>query len=839
MRIEHEVGKKRHTLLREFETNQEILQRQFATGFAGMNIHLQRSAPGQAELDKLGALYNEGRFLDLEFKTRSLIQHYPQSGFLWKALTTSLHMQGVDPLPTMQKAAVYVDDDVEVHYNLGYLLQQKGRLPEAEAAFLRALEIKPDFAQAHNDLGTLFQNTNRLPAAEAAYQRALELKPDSAVAFNNLGYLYQVTKRLPEAEAAYLRALELKPDYAETYYNLGYLYHETKRLTEAEEAYGRALELKPDYAEVYNNLGTLLHEAKLLPEAEKAYRRALELKPDYAEGYNNLGSLLQEAKHLPEAEAIYRLALELKPDDLDTLISLGNLFHETKRLIEAEAAYRHALEIKPDFAEAHYNLGNVLKDGSQFEGAMESYRRLLDLKPDFPCVYGDYLYSKMQCCNWEGLNDAFHKILVDIDANKPVSTPFILLTIPATLAQQKTGAQRWVRDTCPEVPTTSNVNDKYSHDKIRLGYFSSDFYNHATAHLMAELLEQHDRSKFEVIGISFGASPDDTMRQRLNTAFDRFIDVHHQSDAEICALARSLEIDIAIDLKGFTGNARTGIFALRPAPVQVNYLGYPGTMGAPYMDYLIADPTLIPLEHQPYYTEKIAYLPDSYQVNDSHRQISARLYTRSEVGLPEAGFVFCCFNNNYKITPVVFDIWMQLLKQVEGSVLWLYEGNPWATQNLLSEAAKRGVAPERLVFAKRMDLPEHLARHRLADLFLDTFYCNAHTTASDALWAGLPVLTLLGDTFAGRVAASLLNAIGLPELITHTHDEYKTLALALATQPDKLALLRQQLAKNRTTQPLFNTERYTRHIEEAYTRMWQRHQEALVPEHMYVGKVNE
>jgi len=273
---------------------------------------------------------------------------------------------------------------------------------------------------------------------------------------------------------------------------------------------------------------------------------------------------------------------------------------------------------------------------------------------------------------------------------------------------------------------------------------------------------------------------------------------------------------------------------LRPAPIQVNYLGYPGTMGAAYIDYLIADPTLIPVEHQQHYTEKIAYLPDSYQVNDSHRRISERQFTRSEVGLPEEGFVFCCFNNNYKITPAVFDIWMQLLKQVEGSVLWLYEGNQWATQNLLSEATKRGVAPERIIFAKRMDLPEHLARHRLADLFLDTFYCNAHTTASDALWAELPVLTVLGDAFVGRVAASLLNAIGLPELIAYSHEEYKALALELASNPEKLSLIKQNLAKNRNTHPLFNTERYTRHIEEAYTRMWQKHQESLLPDHIYV-----
>jgi predicted O-linked N-acetylglucosamine transferase (SPINDLY family) len=326
------------------------------------------------------------------------------------------------------------------------------------------------------------------------------------------------------------------------------------------------------------------------------------------------------------------------------------------------------------------------------------------------------------------------------------------------------------------------------------------------------------------------------MRQRVSAAFDRFIDIGNQSDQGIASLAKCLEIDIAIDLKGFTTNARTGIFALRSAPIQVSYLGYPGTMGAPYIDYLIADPTFIPDEHQQHYTEKIAYLPDSYQVNDSHRQISERQFTRSEVGLPDAGFVFCCFNNNFKITPDVFDIWMQLLKRIDGSVLWLFEDNTQAKQNLLNEAIKRGITANQLVFAPRMDLPDHLARHRLADLFLDTFYCNAHTTASDALWADLPVLTCLGKTFAGRVATSLLNAIGLTELITHSHEEYQALAVELATRPEKLDSIKRLLAHNRITHPLFNAALFTRHIENAYILMQARHQSSLLPDHIYARK---
>jgi predicted O-linked N-acetylglucosamine transferase (SPINDLY family) len=320
----------------------------------------------------------------------------------------------------------------------------------------------------------------------------------------------------------------------------------------------------------------------------------------------------------------------------------------------------------------------------------------------------------------------------------------------------------------------------------------------------------------------------------LEKSFDRFIDTGALSDKDVALLARSLEIDIGVDLNGFTQGGRTNVFALRSAPIQVNYLGYPGTMGAGYIDYLVADSTLIPEGQQQHYTEKIAYLPDTYQVNDSKRLIAEKLFPKTECGLPEEGFIFCCFNNNFKFTPEIFDIWMRLLSRVEGSVLWLFEGNAAAAKNLRAEAQARGVTPERLVFAKRADLSEHLARHRLADLFLDTLPCNAHTTASDALWAGLPVLTCLGQTFAGRVAASLLNGVGLPELITRSLDEYEALALELATNPQKLLSLKQTLAANRSTRPLFDTALFTKHIESAYVSMWKRHRAGLAPEHIYV-----
>jgi predicted O-linked N-acetylglucosamine transferase (SPINDLY family) len=352
---------------------------------------------------------------------------------------------------------------------------------------------------------------------------------------------------------------------------------------------------------------------------------------------------------------------------------------------------------------------------------------------------------------------------------------------------------------------------------------------------MAELLELHDRSRFELVGIDFGPVADDAMRTRVRACFDRFIDVRTLSDREVAQLSRDLAIDIAVDLKGFTEDARPGIFAERAAPVQVSYLGFPGTMGAGYIDYIVADEVVIPAASRPLYSEKVVSLPDSYQVNDRKRRIADGTFTREELGLPADGFVFCCFNNDYKVTPSTFDGWMRILRRVEGSVLWLFEDSAMAATNLHKEAERRGVGAERLVFARRMAPHDHLARYRNADLFLDTLPYNAHTTASDALWAGLPVLTCAGEAFASRVAASLLSAVGLPELITTTPAAFEALAIALASDRARLGRVRATLAANRPTAPLFDTPRFARHIEAAYQEMHERRLAGLPPDHITVA----
>jgi predicted O-linked N-acetylglucosamine transferase (SPINDLY family) len=432
------------------------------------------------------------------------------------------------------------------------------------------------------------------------------------------------------------------------------------------------------------------------------------------------------------------------------------------------------------------------------------------------------------------LDSDIDRIAAGVHGGAGAPNPFYVLTLRDSAALQKAAAEKWVREEYPARFPAAAAHNRARGERIHIGYFSADYHDHATSYLIAQLFELHDRARFRVTAFSFGPDSRGVMRRRLEAACEGFIDVRRRSDAEVAQQARDMGVDIAVDLKGFTQDHLTGIFAHRAAPVQVNYLGYPGTMGAPYMDYLVVDKVLVPAESRSCYGEKIIHLPDTYQVNDSKREIADRVFTRAELGLPAGGFVFCCFNSSYKILPFVFDHWMRILLRVPDSVLWLLADNPSAANNLRRAATIRGVDAQRLVFADRIDLPHHLARQRAADLFIDTLPCNAHTTASDALWAGLPVLTCVGETFAARVGASLLMAIGLPELIVPILDGYEDLAVSLATHPEQLADIRRRLEENRLTAPLFNTPLFTRKIEAAFAQIHERHRSGLPPDHVFV-----
>lgn len=711
---------------------------------------------------------------------------------------------------------------------------QGGDLVEAERICKAILGVQRDHFDALHVLGLVKARQGHFKEADRLLSRALKRNPASAEAYTSHGNVLRARGHFEEALASYDCALAINPKLAGVLNSRGGALSTLQRHTEALASYDRALALKPDFVEALNNRSGALKELKRFDEALAGYDRTLAIKPNLTVALYNRGGVLSALKRHTEALASYDRALALQPDFAEALNNRAGTLLVLNRHEQALASCDRALALKPAFAEALHNRGTALSRLGRHEAAIEAFRRALELNGGLRFAKGALLHSSMHCCDWRTYEAESARVIADAQAGECAAEPFVCLGISDSAQDQLRCAQTWVREQCPQTPTALRTGEHYAHDRIRLAYVSTDFREHALSHLMTGLFEQHDRTRFETLAVSLGPDDGSAMRTRLKGAFEQFIDMRQRGDREIAQLLRDREIDIAVDLNGFTNGARPGIFALRPAPVQVNYLGYPGTMGADYIDYIIADETVIPRELQGCYTEKVVYLPDTYLANDylaidATRRIAQRTPTRAEVGLPDRGFVFCSFNNNYKITPAVFGIWMRLLRETPGSVLWLIEGSSAAQINLRREATERCIAPERLVFAPRVKLEDHLARHRLADLFLDTLPCNAHTTASDALWAGLPVLTCMGTTFAGRVAASLLHAIGLAELIARSPGEYEALALQLASDQSRLLGIRQKLAKHRGSHPLFDTSRFRRHIEAAYIQMWEQQQRGEPP----------
>jgi tetratricopeptide (TPR) repeat protein len=759
-------------------------------------------------------------------KALSLQPDYPEAHFSRGNALMDLKRQE-EALASYNKALSQRPDYVAAYNNRGNALRELKRLDEAVASFDSAVALNPDYVEAHCSRGNALRDLKRFEEAVASYDKALSLKPDLAETYFNRGNAQLELKRLEDAVASYNSALSLKSDLTEAYNNRGNALLELKRFEQAVASYDGAVSLNPGLAEAHNNRGKALVELKRLEDAVASYDRALLLKPDLAMAYISRASVLMELKRFEEAVSSYDKALLLKPDLAEAYNNRGNALAELTRLGEALASYDRGLSLKPDLATIHNNRANVLLALRRPYEALASYERALSLEPDYPFLFGTCLYTRMMVCDWGSLSDSLTACATDIEARKRVTPPFPALVALDASELHKIASEIYVEAIYPRSHVLGPTEKRSPDGKIRVGYYSADFRNHAISYLVAELLEAHDVDRFELYGFSYGPGAQDDMRKRVTAAFSKFIDVRDKSDREVARLSRTLGIDIAVDLTGHTQSGRPGIFAEGCAPVQVNWLGYPGTMGADYINYIIADKIVIPEENQRSFTEKVVYLPNSYQVNDSKRKISDRVFTRQELGLPESGFVFCCFNNNQKILPKTYDGWMRVLKAVNGSVLWLLEDNPSVAMNLRKEAEARGVNGNRLVFAHRMPLDEHLARHRMADLFLDTLPYNAHTTASDALWVGLPVLTCMGRSFAGRVAASLLKTVGLPELVTDTQEAYEAKAIYLAGNSAVLRQLRDRLVANRATTSLFDGRLFARHIEAAYEVMHARCQAGI------------
>src|SRR6266849_6214646 len=703
---------------------------------------------------------------------------------------------------------------------LGNALKQQGNLEEAMEAYRSAIEARRDYPEAHNNIGVLLQMQGQLDQAAIAYSEAVALRPAYPEAQFNLGVVLHQRHELDAAEAAYRRVISLDPGIAVAHNNLGTVLKDQSLLDEALAAFENAFKLKPDYADALYNGGTVLQQQAKREEALAAYGHAIELRKDYADAINNAGIILQELGRAGEAVELYRRLLELMPAHADAYNNIGTALMAEGRASEAQVAFEQALTHRSDFPEAFYNLGNARRELGDLAEAITAYRNALRLRPDYTDAFSQLVYHRTQACEWDNYQADQEKLVEMVRHGVRVS-PFYLLSTQASASDQLICAQQWIRPITPPREAVFEHKASVESGRIRLGYLSGDFHQHATAQLMAELFERHDRDRFEVVAYSYGPDDNSPMRARLISAFDRFVDICALSHREAAKRIHADQVDILVDLKGYTHHARPAIMAYRPAPVQVSYLGYPATMGADFIDYIIVDPFVVPSSQQPFFTERLVHLPRSYQANDRRREVADARPSRQDFGLPAEGLVLCSFNNSYKISPVFFDIWMRLLGAVHGSVLWLLESNPLVPGNLRSEADRRGVDSGRLIFAPLVPPAEHLGRHRHADLFLDTLPCNAHTTASDALWAGLPVVTCCGDTFAGRVAGSLLMAIGMPELVTKSLEEYEQAALALARSPQRLIALRQKLQNNRDASALFDLPKLTGNIEAAYARLWQ------------------
>jgi len=726
-----------------------------------------------------------------------------------------------------------LEEQVQKKFQQALSLHQAGQLLEAQTIYSEVLKIQPQHANSLHFLGVAAYQTKNPQLAVDLITQAIAINPKSAAFYSNLGVALMDLKDLDRALDSYEKAIAINSTNPDFHYNRGNILAELKKLDLAIISYERAIELNPNNAGYYYNRGNVFKENKQLDLAIRDYEKAIELNPDH-EIYYAYANILLELKKLDLAIASYQRAIQLKPDYAEAYSNLGNAFVDLEDNKTAIDHYEKAVFLKPDYSEGYHNLATALVNNQQIDLAITSYYKVLQLKPDFQYLAGEIFFAKSKICDWNSYYEEKSILEKKIKEGKKVVAPFHSLSLVDSPELQRRASEIYVQQYDIEY-APEEISKKERNKKIRIGYYSADFHAHAMGYLLANLYEFHNKSKFELIAFSFGPDRDDETRKRIAAAFDKFIDVRLKNDEEIAALSREMGIDVAVDLNGFTQNMRLGIFAFRCAPIQVNYLGYPGTMAAPYMDYIIADKIVIPEENKKYYSEKIAYLPNSYQPNDSKRQILDKNFTRQELGLPEDGFVFCCFNNNFKILPQTFESWMRILKAVPDSLIWLFEDNESAAKNLRKEAEKRGVESGRLIFAKRTKLEDHLARQKSADLFLDTLPYNAHTTCSDALWAGLPVLTLIGKSFASRVAASLLNAIRLPELITNSEQEYEEKAIELALNSEKLKEVKEKLEKHRLTTPLFDTKLFAKHIEAAYEEMYKKYQDDLAPSNIEIS----
>ena len=760
----------------------------------------------------------------------------------------ALHLSGVvahqtgDPETAVERIrrAIRINPDKALyHCNLGAALEARGDGDAAMAAYEDALARQPDHPDAHNRLGTAHYKGGRFAEAAAACRRAIEIRPEFPEALNNLGAALKSLGELDDAEDAYRKAVALRPEYAVGWNNLGVVLRERGAPDEAMACHRHALSLQPSLPDAHVNLGMALVDAGQVEAALGAYQQALELAPKNASAQNNLGNALKALGRMAEAEACYRRAVAIDPAFASAHNNLGTVLKERGDTAGAVDCYRTALSIRPDSAGYAYNLGNTLRDSGDKASAVSAYRRALKADPGFADALNALVDQLQKDCDWESLESEWPRLDALTDAalaagNRPGETPYVNLCRHPDPARNLIVARAWSKDIARRVGGTGVTFPETARSEnrkpITLGYLSADFRNHPVAHLMRGIFRRHDRDRFRICCYSYGKDDGSAYREGIRRDADRFVDLRAADHLEAARRIHDDGVDILVDLTGHTQDGRMEVCALRPAPVQVSFLGFPGTTGADFIDYLIADRAVVPEDHARHYHEALVRLPHSFLPADADQPVSAPAEGRSAFGLPESAVVFCSFNGGHKIEPVMFATWMEILRRVEGSVLWLSGMGEVPADNLRRAAVAAGTSPDRLIFARRVpDKADHLGRLALADLALDTRIYNGHTTTVDTLWAGVPVIACEGTHFASRVSAGALAAVGLSELVVSGPEDYTDLAVRLAGQPDARRRLRGKLASARQTAPLFDTDRFTRHLERAFVAIWERFSDGLDP----------
>lgn len=823
----------------------------------------------------------------------------------------SAHMQLgqlQDAMETYRMAIVLNPGLVDAHSNMGNLHKATGDLETAKKCYLEAIRIKPDFAIAWSNLAGVFKDEGQYKTAVAYYQEAIRICPQFADAHSNLGNVLKELGQLDDAIASYELAIKLRPDFAISHGNLASCHYDRGDMTTAIRIFKYAIQLEPNFPDAYNNLGNALREIEEVDEAINCYRAALRLKPDHPHAYNNLGNamkdkgLIQEAIHcyvtavrlMPrfaaahsnlgsvlkeqgktdQALAHYQEAIAIAPQFADAYSNMGNTYKEVGKMEEATKCYNKAIQLSPKFADAYCNLGSLYRDSGELKLAIENYRKALQFKPNFPDAVANLFNALASVCDWTNYEENFARLTQLTETQLlsqskhvcqiPSVQPFHSLAYQMSLEEMQQIARRYASKftlNSSLIERNATFSQKPPQWKMRIGYVSSDFGNHPMAHLMQSVFGLHDKEKYEISCYSLAPSDKSAWRSRIERDATAFYDISEMHFGDAVDLIRSHRLQILINLNGYTKGSKNEIFALRPAPLQVSLMGFCGTMGASFMNYIIADETVIPPEFRTYYDEKIISMPHSYFVND-HKQSSRFILNedklavsagkggeqpegneekqdqpaptpkcdsvrRAQYGLSEDSFVFCNFNQLYKITPELFDTWVRILKRVPNSVLWLLRFPGAAEENIMREARKRGLRYDQIVFSDVVPKEEHIRRCVLADLCLDTTNYNSHTTACDLLWAATPIITCPGDKMAARVCASLLKSCGLEELIVPSLAEYEELACTLATDTDKLYEMRSHLEKARTNCAAFDTARWVKNIEKGFDTVWEMYEKGV------------